>query len=447
MYGDSSLPFLLTLFQATNVLFACAFGACIGSLINVLVYRMPLGLGVVTPPSRCPGCETVLTWRENIPIFGWLMLRGQCRFCRSRVSPEYPIVEAIVALIFAAVYLKCYAEGPFLWIAFDRLEPTWASGSFALSWPIFFSVITLVSCLIAATIIDARTYQIPLVLTWIPAIGAAIAQPLTYYLMLASQGRRTPRVVPGWDWVIASPGSAGWGWVGAAFGGMLGLLLSMLLMRLGLLRRSFWDYDEWAASIQVEPGADAAEEQGGAAAEAAKWLEYPHARREMVRELIFLAPCIGLGLAGWAVAIAIGGPWSLDVATGVYSPALAVPGIVKVIAGVMLGYLVGGGIVWLWRVLGTLYKGIEALGLGDVHLMAAVGACLGWPIAVLGFFAAAFVGVFWALVSWPITRRLAKQLPFGPYLAVGTLLVWYFQPYVEQLLGYVLRMEGPFRLP
>ena len=71
--------------EVTKILFVLAFGACIGWLVNVLVYRMPLGLGVVTPPSRCPSCETQLTWRENIPVFGWLRLLGKCRFCRSPI--------------------------------------------------------------------------------------------------------------------------------------------------------------------------------------------------------------------------------------------------------------------------------------------------------------------------------------------------------------------------
>lgn len=458
MDSATSLPFLLSLFQLTNVLFACAFGACIGSLINVLVYRMPLGLGVVTPPSRCPSCETQLTWRENIPIVGWILLRGRCRFCRSPVSIEYPIVELVVALIFGAVYLKCYSEGTFLWISFDRLEPAWAWAGFGLSSPMFISILVLISCLVTATIIDARTFQIPLVLTWVPTAAALIAHPVTYYIFQYSHHGGMPRRLPGWDWVIASPGPGGWAWAGAAVGGVLGLAIGNLLLYSKVFRRSFSDYEAWAtSSMSPQPPEASGEESTHRTPKSlneqpdltdpAKWLEYPHARREMVRELIFLAPCIGLALAGAAIAIKIGGPWTFDVLTGDHTPARSLPPIVSVVCSVLMGYLIGGGLVWLWRLLGTFYKGIEALGLGDVHLMAAVGACLGWPTAVLGFFAAAFVGVFWAVFSWPFTRRFSKQLPFGPYLAIGTMLVWYFHPWVEQLLGWILRMEGPLRFP
>jgi leader peptidase (prepilin peptidase)/N-methyltransferase len=112
-----------------------------------------------------------------------------------------------------------------------------------------------------------------------------------------------------------------------------------------------------------------------------------------------------------------------------------------------MGYLIGGGIVWLWRILGTLMVGREALGLGDVHMMAAVGACLGWPHSILGFFAAAFVGVFWTILGKLMTGTLQRQMPFGPYLAIGTVLVWFCQPGVERLLGMILRTGERFILP
>jgi hypothetical protein len=94
------------------LIFLFAFGACAGSLINVLVYRMPRGISVVTPPSACPKCGTRLRWRDNIPVFGWILLRGRCRYCQAKISPEYPIVEAIVGLMFAAALAICYLIPP-----------------------------------------------------------------------------------------------------------------------------------------------------------------------------------------------------------------------------------------------------------------------------------------------------------------------------------------------
>jgi leader peptidase (prepilin peptidase) / N-methyltransferase len=79
-------------------------GAAIGSFLNVVVYRVPAGLSVIWPPSRCPKCLHQLGMGENIPILGWLLLRGKCRHCRTPISPRYPIIEAITAIIFVLVY-------------------------------------------------------------------------------------------------------------------------------------------------------------------------------------------------------------------------------------------------------------------------------------------------------------------------------------------------------
>lgn len=79
-------------------------GAAIGSFINVVVYRLPAGLSVLWPPSRCPHCLHKLGKQENIPVFGWLWLKGQCKHCRSKISPRYPLVEAFTALIFLLVF-------------------------------------------------------------------------------------------------------------------------------------------------------------------------------------------------------------------------------------------------------------------------------------------------------------------------------------------------------
>ncbi len=79
-------------------------GAAIGSFLNVVVYRVPAGISVMWPPSRCPTCFHQLGMGENIPILGWLLLRGKCRHCRTPISPRYPLIEAITAIIFVLVY-------------------------------------------------------------------------------------------------------------------------------------------------------------------------------------------------------------------------------------------------------------------------------------------------------------------------------------------------------
>jgi len=84
-------------FAAASVAFV---GLCVGSFLNVCIYRLPLKQSVVHPGSRCPGCGRALTWYDNIPVLSYLALRGRCRGCRAPISARYPIVEAITAAIF-----------------------------------------------------------------------------------------------------------------------------------------------------------------------------------------------------------------------------------------------------------------------------------------------------------------------------------------------------------
>jgi leader peptidase (prepilin peptidase)/N-methyltransferase len=85
------------------LIFAGLFGACIGSFLNVVIYRLPLGQSIVSPPSRCPKCGSRLQWYDNVPIIGWALLGGRCRKCRNPISIQYPIVELITALLFVLV--------------------------------------------------------------------------------------------------------------------------------------------------------------------------------------------------------------------------------------------------------------------------------------------------------------------------------------------------------
>jgi len=79
-------------------------GLAFGSFLNVCVYRLPLGLSVVRPGSRCPKCAQHIRLYDNIPILSWLILRGRCRHCKSRISPRYLVVEALTGALFLACY-------------------------------------------------------------------------------------------------------------------------------------------------------------------------------------------------------------------------------------------------------------------------------------------------------------------------------------------------------
>lgn len=82
---------------------AFVFGSLWGSFFNVAIYRWPLGMSVVTPPSHCPACSAPISARWNVPIFGWLLLGGKAKCCNAPLSPRYPLVELLSAVLCAAI--------------------------------------------------------------------------------------------------------------------------------------------------------------------------------------------------------------------------------------------------------------------------------------------------------------------------------------------------------
>ena len=87
------------------VLFTLVGGLCVGSFLNVVAFRLPRGESLVSPGSHCPGCGTPVRAYDNVPLLGWMLLRGRCRSCGEPISPRYPIVEGVTALLAVAVVL------------------------------------------------------------------------------------------------------------------------------------------------------------------------------------------------------------------------------------------------------------------------------------------------------------------------------------------------------
>ena len=97
-------------------------GAAVGSFVNVVVYRLPAGLSLLTPPSRCPHCRTVLKPYDNVPVLGWLWLKGRCRYCQAPIAKRYPLVELVTAVLFLITLYRIWGLATNPWVlVFDRL--------------------------------------------------------------------------------------------------------------------------------------------------------------------------------------------------------------------------------------------------------------------------------------------------------------------------------------
>lgn len=142
-------------------------GICIGSFLNVVIYRIPKGESIVFPSSKCQSCQRPLKWYHNIPIFSWLFLKGQCHYCTSPISKQYPMIEFLTGLIFVAVF--------------------WKMGLtiFALTTSIVFTA------LLALTMIDFKYMAVPDSINFF-AFGVALIQPNFFdailYGLLAAGG-------------------------------------------------------------------------------------------------------------------------------------------------------------------------------------------------------------------------------------------------------------------
>ena len=157
------------MFLAVSALFAFLFGAVLGSFLNVVIHRVPLGLSVVTPRSRCPSCANEIAWYDNIPILSWFILGGRCRRCGEPFSGRYAAVEALMGLLSALLWCRLAVgplEGAAHWslIDFSKL---------LIPFALYFAFLAL--C-VAIAFIDLEHFIIPHGLA-LPGIALGLASP------------------------------------------------------------------------------------------------------------------------------------------------------------------------------------------------------------------------------------------------------------------------------
>jgi leader peptidase (prepilin peptidase) / N-methyltransferase len=162
-------------------------GTIVGSFLNVVVYRLPRGLSIVHPGSRCPACEHPIRWYDNVPVLGWLLLRGHCRDCVAAISVRYPLVELSLGLMFLAVGWTDWVRPQQIAGAIVATQPAQHVDSKLPEvapqtpdnelyiWRTVHHLLLLCS-LLAATLIDADLQRVPRqLITWPAGGGILIA--------------------------------------------------------------------------------------------------------------------------------------------------------------------------------------------------------------------------------------------------------------------------------
>jgi leader peptidase (prepilin peptidase)/N-methyltransferase len=340
---------------------AFVVGAVIGSFLNVVIHRLPREESVVYPGSRCPACGEPIRVRDNVPIFGYLWLRGRCRDCRAPIPFRYLLVEGATGMLFAALVWKTGPTGDVLWeMAFG-------------------------AALIALFVIDARDRLLPNKITYPLLLFSLLAtgwrsgwgDPIQYGIDLTVfLTTSDPQVAP--DWTAAGIG-----------GGLLALAAPSLLFldRLDLLL--FAKYFDW----EEESGEEEAGVQWG-------WL-------------VSILGVGGLAGVGWAIGVDRWGAGDPLAWNGAYR-GLVAAGAGAIVASVPL---------WWIRAIYFYLRGTEGMGLGDIKLMAGLGAFLGWQGAWAVLLLGSLAGTAYGLL---FLRRqpegLRTPLPFGSFLTAGALL-------------------------
>ena len=373
--------------------FVFAAGACVGSFINLIAWRLPRGQGIIQPESHCGACGRSLAWFENIPVLSCLILRGRCRTCRTSFGFEHVVVELAMGALFFATYLMLYA-GPW---RFPATEQAWwwtRNGPIA-TLPALIAILICWSTLATVSLIDARTFFVPIRMTAATTIAAFVLWRMQ--ALVPSVAEAFPRGLWGMD-ILPTRLCV------AAVVAMVGLLMSNVLLWRGVIPRSVIDYEQEIIPASLIRG-------------------------EMLKEIYFLLPIIGaFALGYWLGQFEIIQERCDGVTFTVYGMC-------------SFGFLVGAALIWFTRILASLAFGREAMGLGDVHILGAAGATLGWKIAVITFFMAPFIALTWLAISGGLNRIRgiqSQEIPYGPYLAIACAVSFLGNPWVEAFLVALL---------
>ena len=380
--------------------FIFLFGLCVGSFLNVVVWRLPKGESLSFPGSCCPKCGEPVRWYDNFPILSWLLLKARCRFCNEPISYRYPVVELLTGLVVIGIY-SCYFIFDIRSIVTGSIPPgeyyTFLD-VFSISGPMFAIHCILACSLIACSLIDLDHWQVPLEICWLASLVGLIGATIFH----------TPEWLPTIDPETGA----------MAICATIGLIISNVLQYRGMIEPSFID----------APPPDKNDEGKCDSVAIAKTNEI-NPRVEILREVVFLSPAFIGALIAYLLVTYV--PFIATNWTELLTSSNAAPYLNGFLAS-LFGYLIGG--LWIWgaRIFGTIGFGKEAMGLGDVHIMAAVGAVTGWIVPSIAFFVAPILGIAWAITL--AFRKGQKEIPYGPWLSIASIVTLVFYDYFEEIL-------------
>jgi leader peptidase (prepilin peptidase)/N-methyltransferase len=357
------------------------WGMVIGSFLTVVIHRLPRGGSIVRPGSHCPHCHTPLRWRDNIPLVGFLLLRGRCRACHERISPLYPLIELTTAALFL--------------LAFHQ---TGLSALFLLNCG-------FIAALIALAAIDAQHRILPDAITY---PGFVLAMGLRALIPQASLKTDLLSVI-----VLPWDVEGGEAVIGAFAIGATGLFLLLV---------EWLDYLLLGKKIEAVEAANASEgnrDPSGAVGESAipeGFVAQEDSESETRRGLLEWSTLgMGVGLGGLFYLLAQ------------REEALAQAGVESLLCS-WLGAAVGGGFLWFSRLAYFAVRRLEGVGFGDVKMMFLVGAYLGWQGAFTTILLGSLLGSVYGISLMLIRRERNPKMPFGLFLGAAALVALLVTP-------------------
>lgn len=454
------------------IFFWTALGLCLGSFLNVVIYRIPRGKSLRSPLwSACPACRRRIAWYDNLPIISFVLLGGRCRNCAVPIATRYVTIEAMTAVV-VLMLLDAFLIGQTR--AGLSTSEFGLTDRLALDWPILTAHVILFACLLGMSAIDLEHYWVDIRFTNLVAIAGFVLH--TFWTPRGSMSWPRPDsataltciaalVGLGVLWIIrvcqphdpedstkvesepesdapveprppgrpppslASPPRTA-GWI------MTALLVALVV---GLVMAAAFDMPVKHTGRALVPlgifflmivSASTVQRASDHEIMDSIHEERHTARGVVLGELVTLLPAIIFGaialwvmLSGGEISERISGALNREF----HIPQTALTRSWRPLTGfstAAAGFIIGGGVGWAVRIIFTLAFGKEAFGVGDIHLMAAAGAVAGWQVVAMGFFLTCVVAMVGWLMTLPFKRT--RALPLGPWLSLSILVVVIF---------------------